>query len=226
MALAWPARPERNSPWWTRVSHVESGPSQSGGRVTAPKLVMPDQSAIRGSAQTGTSCRQRTSGPSALASSTIFRRNPFRRGGWAFPWKTFHVRTRSGTGRGYSSNGYGRPDARRARRSSRVHAAVRPRARRRTRPCRAPRWSSSRRRFGSDPRPAPTGYRLEESFYRRSSRIDRRRLRLAVKALEHPRAMRRLVRRKTRRPPPPVARRPRARPGAAPHPDAARVHGA
>ena len=50
-------------------------------------------------------------------------------------------------------------------------------------------------RFGS--RPAPTGYRLEESFHRRSSRIDRRRLRLAVKALEHPRAMHRLVRRKT-----------------------------
>ena len=50
-------------------------------------------------------------------------------------------------------------------------------------------------RFG--PRPAPTGYRLEESFYRRSSRIDRRRLRLAVKALEHPSAMRRLVRRTT-----------------------------
>ena len=106
---AWPARPERNNPWWMRVSHVESGPSQSGGRVTAPKLVMPDQSWIRGSAQTGTSWRQRTSGPSALASSTIFRRKPLRRGGWAFPWKTFHVRTRSGTGRGYSSKGYGRP---------------------------------------------------------------------------------------------------------------------
>ncbi len=48
-------------------------------------------------------------------------------------------------------------------------------------------------RFG--PRPAPDGYRLEESFYPRSSRIDGSRLRLAVKALEHPLAMRRLVRR-------------------------------
>jgi glycosyltransferase involved in cell wall biosynthesis len=46
-------------------------------------------------------------------------------------------------------------------------------------------------RFGG--RPAPEGYRLEEPFYPRSSRVDRRRLRLAVKALEHPRAMRRLL---------------------------------
>jgi glycosyltransferase involved in cell wall biosynthesis len=46
-------------------------------------------------------------------------------------------------------------------------------------------------RFGG--RPAPDGYRLEELFYPRSSRVDRRRLRLAVKALEHPRAMRRLL---------------------------------
>jgi glycosyltransferase involved in cell wall biosynthesis len=47
-------------------------------------------------------------------------------------------------------------------------------------------------RFGA--RPAPQGYRLAERFYRRSSRIDSERLRLAVKALEHPLAMRRLVR--------------------------------
>ena len=46
-------------------------------------------------------------------------------------------------------------------------------------------------RFGG--RPEAEGYRLEESFYPRSSRVDRRRLRLAVKALEHPRAMRRLL---------------------------------
>ena len=47
-------------------------------------------------------------------------------------------------------------------------------------------------RFGA--RPAPEGYRLHERFYRRSSRIERGRLRLAVKAFEHPLAMRRLVR--------------------------------
>ena len=50
-------------------------------------------------------------------------------------------------------------------------------------------------RFGL--RPEPDGYRLEESFYPRSSRIDRHRLRLGVKALEHPLAMRSLVRRPT-----------------------------
>lgn len=47
-------------------------------------------------------------------------------------------------------------------------------------------------RFGA--RPAPDGYRLTERFYRRSSRIEHPRLRLAVKALEHPLAMRQLAR--------------------------------
>jgi glycosyltransferase involved in cell wall biosynthesis len=46
-------------------------------------------------------------------------------------------------------------------------------------------------RFGT--RPAPDGYRLQEVFYPRSSGIDQRRLRLVVRALEHPRGMRRLV---------------------------------
>ena len=52
----------------------------------------------RGSAQTGSSCRQSTSGRSAVASSIMRRRNPARRGGWAFPWKTFQVRTSSRIG--------------------------------------------------------------------------------------------------------------------------------
>ena len=47
-------------------------------------------------------------------------------------------------------------------------------------------------RFG--PRPAPDGYRLAERFYRRSSSIERPRLRLAGKALEHPLALPRLTR--------------------------------
>jgi glycosyltransferase involved in cell wall biosynthesis len=47
-------------------------------------------------------------------------------------------------------------------------------------------------RFGT--RPAPDGYRLRETFYPRSSGIDRRRLRLAVRVLEHPAGMRSLVR--------------------------------
>jgi len=47
-------------------------------------------------------------------------------------------------------------------------------------------------RFGT--RPTPDGYTLHETFYPRASRIDRSRLRVAVKALEHPLAMRRLTR--------------------------------
>jgi glycosyltransferase involved in cell wall biosynthesis len=46
-------------------------------------------------------------------------------------------------------------------------------------------------RFGA--RPAADGYTLDESFYPRSSRIAGRVGRLAVKAAEHPRAMRRLL---------------------------------
>ena len=46
-------------------------------------------------------------------------------------------------------------------------------------------------RFGT--RPAPAGYELEEKFHRRSSAIGRSAPRLAVKALEHPRAMRQLM---------------------------------
>jgi glycosyltransferase involved in cell wall biosynthesis len=45
-------------------------------------------------------------------------------------------------------------------------------------------------RFGE--RPAAEDYRLDESLYRRSNRMHRSRLRIAVKALEHPAALRRL----------------------------------
>jgi glycosyltransferase involved in cell wall biosynthesis len=50
-------------------------------------------------------------------------------------------------------------------------------------------------RFGM--RPVPDGYALHESFYPRSSRVGSTPLRLAVKALEHPRAMRRLLHRES-----------------------------
>jgi glycosyltransferase involved in cell wall biosynthesis len=49
-------------------------------------------------------------------------------------------------------------------------------------------------RFGA--RPAPDGYVLDESFHRRSSRIGPNAVRLAVKALEHPFGMRRLLARR------------------------------
>ena len=47
--------------------------------------------------------------------------------------------------------------------------------------------------FRFAPRPAPDGYALDESFYRRAGTIDGRALRLAAKAIEHPFAMRRLL---------------------------------
>ena len=46
-------------------------------------------------------------------------------------------------------------------------------------------------RFGT--RPAPDGYDLEESFYRRAGTIDRRALRLTARALEHPLGLRRVL---------------------------------
>jgi glycosyltransferase involved in cell wall biosynthesis len=46
-------------------------------------------------------------------------------------------------------------------------------------------------RFGA--RPDPDGYALDEAFYPRSSRIERQAARIAVRALEHPRDMRRLL---------------------------------
>ena len=74
IAFACPARPERKNPWWARVTHFDTGPGQSGGRVTASKRRIPDQSSILGSAHTGTSWRQTTSGPSPVTSSIIRRR--------------------------------------------------------------------------------------------------------------------------------------------------------
>lgn len=50
---------------------------------------------------------------------------------------------------------------------------------------------TSRFRFGETP--APDGYELDESLYGLSTRLHRHRVRLAVKALEHPLALRRLA---------------------------------
>jgi hypothetical protein len=53
---------------------------------------MPLQPARRSSAQTGTSWRHRTSGPSAAARRTISSRYERRVGGEVLPWKTFQLR--------------------------------------------------------------------------------------------------------------------------------------
>ena len=94
IAFAWPVRAERNRPWWSAVVSRPSATLRSRGRAAiAPKTCIPLQSASRLSDQTGSSCRQRTSGRSSLANRTICSRYPCRSGGLALPWKTFQVRT-------------------------------------------------------------------------------------------------------------------------------------
>src|SRR5262245_41147075 len=155
---------------------------------------MRDQSSSRLSAQTGTSWRHSTSGRSPLASSTIRRRKPARRGGSAFPWNRFHVRTwRCMTRRGYGYRRHSAPmhvvladppaftppyDHELASALARAGARVD--------------LVTSPFRFGT--RPTPDGYALDEPFYPRSSRIYRSGPRLAIKALEHPFGMRHLLR--------------------------------
>ena len=138
--------------------HVETSPSQSGGRVDrADARACPTSRSIRGSAQTGTSCRQRTSGPSAVASSTIAAGSPSGAAGGRSRGRRSTCGRGVARGRGYGYRRYGLPDARRARRSSRLHAAVRPRARRRARPAGAHvELVTSPFRFGA--RPAADGY--------------------------------------------------------------------
>ena len=117
-------------------------------------------------------------------------------------------------------------DARRHRRPARVHAAVRPLARRRSRACR-------RRRRARD---VPLPVRLGRARRRlRSARVvlsalvaDRRDTASGsrVKALEHPLGMARLAIAEARRPARPVARGARARPLALPPAQPGRPHGA
>src|SRR5436190_22881254 len=114
IAFACPENAERKRPGFSDVtrrptSAVDgSGPS-IGRAATSPYAVMPAHPDRDGSDQGGTSCRQRMSGRSALASRIICSRYASRPGGFVFPWKTFHVRTRTGTAGGYSTLRYARP---------------------------------------------------------------------------------------------------------------------
>ena len=100
IAFAWPVRAERNRPWWSAVVSRPSATLRSSGRAaTAPKTCIPLHSSSRCSDQTGSSCRQSTSGRSSVARRTICSRKPCRSGGLALPWKTFQVRTSRLTGR-------------------------------------------------------------------------------------------------------------------------------
>ena len=115
-------------------------------------------------------------------------------------------------------------DARRPRRSPRLHASVRPRAR-----CRARRAGlevelvTSPFRFGA--RPAADGIPAGRGVLP-ALEPDRRgtHARVALKALEHPGRDAPAAAPAGRRPPPPVARRARARRRAAPLREAARLH--
>ena len=132
----------------------------------------------------------------------------------ALPWKTFQLRTRSSTADATVLVG---ADARRPRRSPRLHAAVRPRARGRARPRRAPRSSSSRRPSASARVPRRTATRSTKRSTARSAGSAAPALRLP---LQGARAPARHAPRCSRAPadvaPPPVARRARARRAAAP----------
>src|ERR671931_1426403 len=64
-----------------------------GRCATSPSAVIPLQPVSSPSAQTGSSCKQATPGPSALARRTISSRNASRPGGSVLPWNRFQVRT-------------------------------------------------------------------------------------------------------------------------------------
>ncbi len=171
-----------------------SRPSARSCRSSAPS---------RGSAQSGTSWRQRTSGRSAVARRTIASSWLRRSGGYAFPWKTFQLRMSKGTSLRAMRVVIADPPG--------VHAAVRPRARGRAR--------AGRRRGRARHLPLPLrrrararGLPRSELFYPLSSRLFRRtRLRLPLKALEHPVGLARLAGDPRRPRPPAVARGTRAR---------------
>src|SRR5205085_2945440 len=101
IAFAWPVKADRSRPWSSEVSArptaaVEGNGPSEGWAATSARTVIPLQPPSSRIAQTGTSCRQSTSGESAHASRTISSRNALRSGGFALPWKRFQVRTSTG----------------------------------------------------------------------------------------------------------------------------------
>jgi len=114
-----------NAPLVDSVIKRPTSALQSRGRAaTAPSAAIPLQSSRCRSAQTGTSWRHTTSGPSAVTRLTISSRKPRRSGGTALPWRRSTCERAAARRVAYGRNA-GRPG-----RSSGVHADVRPRARR------------------------------------------------------------------------------------------------
>ena len=80
-------------PLFSDVTRRSSGRGSRGLRATPARTRMPLHSSSRRSAQTGSSWRQTTSGPSTVTSRTISSRYARRLGGEVFPWNTFQLRT-------------------------------------------------------------------------------------------------------------------------------------
>ncbi len=132
IALPWPSKADRKKPGFgavsSRPSSVGIGTTPNRGRwATSPIAVMPLHAPNRASAHAGSSCRNRTSGTSSVASRIISSRCRRRVGGDEFPWKRFQLRISTALALLYDRR------ARRPRRPTSVYTAVRPRARRRPR---------------------------------------------------------------------------------------------
>src|SRR5919197_173137 len=148
-----------------------------GRCATSPSAVIPLQPASSSSAQTGSSCKQATPGPSALARRTISSRNASRPGGSVLPWNRFQVRTsRRSTvlpmrivvadPPAFTLGYYHELAAALADRGAEVELVT------------------SRFRYG--PVSEPRGYRRSEPFYPLSARLfGRSPLRLPLKVAEH-----------------------------------------
>ena len=82
------------------VMERRDGPGADGKQRASRDRALaciPLQPSRCGSAQTGSSCRQTTSGRSRVTSSIICARNARRPGGEGLPWKRFQVRTSMAT---------------------------------------------------------------------------------------------------------------------------------
>ncbi len=187
IAFAWPANAERSRPW---SSSVTSRPSAAGqrqrpeprrARATAPTAVIPLQSSSVPSAQTGSSCRHSTSGPSATARRTISSRCPSRSRRHRVAVEDVPGADEQGTRTSLRG---------RCASSSPIPPPSRPPTTTSWRPALARAGAevelvTSHFRFGEAP--APDGYARSELFYPLSSRLFRRsRLRLPLKVAEHP----------------------------------------
>src|SRR3954451_24795368 len=91
ITFPWPPSDDRKKPGLTEVTWRPNGRPR---RVRSPIAFISDHAPTSSSAQAGTSCRQTTSGRSAVISSIISRRYDLRPGGSVLPWKRVQLRRR------------------------------------------------------------------------------------------------------------------------------------